>query len=61
MAAMVVIILDLVTAYCYKNVTFREMGYLAKRCSAAAEVWPGDGLPGPHFFESGVHISEIQI
>ncbi len=49
----------LVTAYCYKNVTFREMGYLTKRCSAAAGVWPG-GWPGPHFFESEVHIVEMR-
>ena len=35
---------SLVTAYCYENVTFPEMGYLAKRCSAAPEAWPGDGL-----------------
>ena len=49
---------DLVTAYCYENVTIHEMGYLAKSCSAAAEVWPGDG-PGPHFFEREVHISEM--
>ena len=48
------------TAYCYENVTIHEMVYLTKRCSAAAELWPG-GWPGPHFFESEVHINEIQI
>ena len=55
---------NLVTAYCYKNVTFRKNRFLTKRCSAAAEVWPGDGTqgwPGPLFFESEVHISEMKI
>ena len=48
------------TAYCYKNVSFREMVYLTERCSAAAGGWSGDDL-GHIFFVSEVHINEIQI
>lgn len=33
-----------------KMLHFREMVYLTKRCSAAAELWPG-GWSGPHFFD----------
>ena len=52
--------LNLVTAYCYKNVTIREIGLFDEEMFRSGGDVAG-GWPGPHFFESEVHISEMQI
>ena len=32
---------NLVTAYCYENVTIRKIGLFDEEIPAAAEMWPG--------------------
>ena len=51
---------NLVTAYCYENVTIRKIGLFDEEMFRSSGGVAGGWL-GPHFFESEVHISEMQI
>ena len=51
---------DLVTAYCYENVTIRKIGLFDEEMFRSGRGVAG-GWPWPLFLRVVVHISEMQI